>query len=80
MAIFPPWHMLASMSRKAAGLPDISKPTSNPSFISSFFSSAIDAGKIVADAPTADLMKQTGADERLEDVFIRLTAEQGEAA
>jgi len=40
----------------------------------------IDAGKIVADAPTADLMKQTGADERLEDVFIRLTAEQGEAA
>ena len=39
----------------------------------------IDRGKIVADAPTADLMAQSGADERLEDVFIRLTAEQAEA-
>ena len=33
MAILPPWHMLASMSRKACGLPDISRPTSKPSFM-----------------------------------------------
>ncbi|OGK88879.1 MAG: hypothetical protein A2X52_21925 [Candidatus Rokubacteria bacterium GWC2_70_16] len=31
MAILAPWHMLASMSRNAAGFPDISSPTSNPS-------------------------------------------------
>ena len=37
MAILPPWHMLASMSRKAAGLPDISRPTSKPSFMPSCF-------------------------------------------
>ena len=37
MAILPPWHMLASMSRKAAGLPDISSPTSKPSFMPSCF-------------------------------------------
>lgn len=37
----------------------------------------IDKGRIVADARTADLMKEAGVDERLEDVFIRLTAEQG---
>ena len=37
----------------------------------------IDKGRIVADAPTADLMHGAGADERLEDVFIRLTGEQG---
>ena len=35
MAILPPWHMLASMSRKAVGLPDISRPTSKPSFMPS---------------------------------------------
>ena len=35
MAILPPWHMLASMSRKASGLPDISRPTSKPSFMPS---------------------------------------------
>ena len=35
MAILPPWHMLASMSRKACGLPDISRPTSKPSFMPS---------------------------------------------
>ena len=41
MAILPPWHMLASMSRKASGLPDISRPMSKPSFIpSSFWTSA----------------------------------------
>ena len=37
MAIFAPWLMLASMSRKAAGLPDISRPTSKPSVMPSFF-------------------------------------------
>ena len=37
MAILPPWHMLASMSRKASGLPDISRPTSKPSFMPSSF-------------------------------------------
>ena len=43
MAILPPWHMLASMSRKASGLPDISRPTSKPSFMpSSFWASAIE--------------------------------------
>ena len=31
IAIFAPWLMLASMSRKPAGLPDISRPTSKPS-------------------------------------------------
>ncbi|MFW6107714.1 MAG: ABC transporter ATP-binding protein [bacterium] len=38
----------------------------------------IDAGRIVADAATADLMEQAEADERLEDVFVRLTAEQAD--
>ena len=37
MAILPPWAMLASMSRKAAALPDISRPTSKPSFMPSCF-------------------------------------------
>ena len=37
MAILPPWLMLASMSRKAWALPDISMPTSKPSCIPSFF-------------------------------------------
>jgi len=37
----------------------------------------IDNGRIVADARTADLMTEAGAGERLEDVFIRLTREQG---
>jgi hypothetical protein len=36
-AMRPPWHMLASMSRKAEALPDISRPTSKPSFIPSSF-------------------------------------------
>jgi len=36
-AILPPWHMLVSRSRNAWGLPDISIPTSKPSFIPSFF-------------------------------------------
>ena len=34
----------------------------------------IDGGKIVADQPTAELRKRSGTDERLEDVFVRLTA------
>ena len=38
----------------------------------------IDNGKIVADGPTADLIAESGAGERLEDVFIRLTGERGE--
>ena len=42
MAILPPWHMLASMSRKAAALPDISRPTSKPSFMPS---SLLDVGE-----------------------------------
>ena len=37
MAIFPPWAMLSSMSRNALGFPDISRPTSKPSFIPSCF-------------------------------------------
>jgi len=37
----------------------------------------IDRGRIVADAPTAELMRKYGADERLEDVFVRLTAREG---
>ena len=43
MAILPPWHMLASMSRKAAGLPDISRPTSKPSFMPSCFCTSASA-------------------------------------
>jgi ABC-2 type transport system ATP-binding protein len=41
----------------------------------------IDSGRIIADAPTAELQQQAGADARLEDVFIRLADEQrrGEA-
>jgi len=35
----------------------------------------IDKGRIVADAPTAELRSKAGATERLEDVFVRLTAE-----
>ena len=46
MAILPPWHMLASMSRKASGLPDISRPMSNPSFMpSSFWARSIDCSR-----------------------------------
>ena len=37
MAILAPWLMLASMSRKPAGLPDISRPTSKPSVMPSCF-------------------------------------------
>src|ERR1043165_3601749 len=37
IAIFPPWHILSTMVLKAAGLPDISSPTSKPSFISRCF-------------------------------------------
>jgi gliding motility-associated transport system ATP-binding protein len=33
----------------------------------------IDQGKIIADEPTAELMKRFGKDDRLEDVFMRLT-------
>jgi ABC-2 type transport system ATP-binding protein len=40
----------------------------------------IDHGRIVADAPTADLRRATGEDGRLEDVFIRLAAGQGAEA
>lgn len=35
----------------------------------------IDQGRIIADAPTADLMRQSGRDERLEDAFVRMTRE-----
>ena len=35
MAIFAPCAIFASMSRNACGLPDISNPTSKPSFIPS---------------------------------------------
>ena len=37
MAILPPWHMLAIISRSACGLPDISRPTSKPSIMPSCF-------------------------------------------
>jgi ATP-binding cassette subfamily B protein len=37
MAILPPWLMFSSISRKATGAPDISRPTSKPSFIASLF-------------------------------------------
>ncbi len=37
IAIFPPWLMFVSMSRNAAALPDISRPTSKPSCIPSCF-------------------------------------------
>jgi len=37
----------------------------------------IDEGSIIADAPTADLIKESHGDERLEDVFVRLTRERG---
>jgi hypothetical protein len=37
MAMRAPWLMLASMSRKASGLPDISRPTSKPSVMPSCF-------------------------------------------
>ena len=33
IAILAPCDMFSSMSRSAAGLPDISSPTSNPSFM-----------------------------------------------
>lgn len=40
----------------------------------------IDEGKIVADAPTAELMRESGGDKRLEDVFVRITSEQREGS
>ena len=40
----------------------------------------IDKGKIIADGPTADLIAESGTDEHLEDVFVRLAAERGEGA
>ena len=49
MAIFPPWHMFASISWKAEAFPDISRPTSNPSFIPSrFWTSAILSSDLAA--------------------------------
>jgi len=44
MAIEPPWCMVRSISRKAAGLPDISRPTSKPScMLRSFMVSSNDS-------------------------------------
>ena len=37
------------------------------------------AGRIITDAPTGELMRQAGPGGRLEDVFVRLVAEQGDA-
>ena len=34
IAILPPWHIASSICRRAAGEPDISRPTSKPSFMS----------------------------------------------
>ena len=62
MAILPPWHMLASMSRKACGLPDISRPTSKPSFMPScFWASAIELAADVDGQRRAHLAGQLQA-------------------
>ena len=55
MAILPPWHMLSIMSRKAAGLPDISRPTSKPSFMPSCFCTSRKR------APVFDVQRHGGA-------------------
>ena len=78
IAIFPPWAMFSIMSRKAAGLPDISSPTSNPSFIPTCSSNCWQAHRWHPIDPLKTIKAQRERIEARLTSLQRVIAETGE--